>query len=37
MQAKPEEREAARRLRAQGLSLGRVARELGVAKSSVSV
>jgi hypothetical protein len=37
MEAKREEREAARRLRREGLPLSRIATELGVAKSSVSV
>jgi hypothetical protein len=34
---KDREREAARRLRREGLAVGRIARELGVAKSSVSL
>jgi hypothetical protein len=37
MEAKDREREEARRLRAEGLSLGAIAKQLGVAKSSVSV
>jgi transposase-like protein len=37
MRAKDWERSEARRLRAAGLSVGRIARQLGVAKSSVSV
>jgi hypothetical protein len=37
MQAKPREREAARRLRAKGLSLREISRALGVSLSSVSV
>jgi transposase-like protein len=37
VQRKDEERQQARRLRVEGWSLARIARELGVAKSSVSV